>query len=219
MTTCARAGAAGSARRGTGRGSSRRPGRRRPDAERPLRRPSGHIGFIAPGRVPVRGQGDGRWPVPGWTGAYDWQGWIPFEALPRMLDPAAGVLFNANNRIVPEGYPYLLTADWEAPIGRAGWPSCSRAATSDRRTSPRSRAIALAAGRGPAADPARGRARPRRRRCGPRLSAGIGRCGRTRRAVVVRGLVSGAVTPDLGGRARPAVPVFWASGRSSWRRS
>ena len=65
--------------------------------------------------MPIRRNGDGRWPVPGWTGEYDWQGWIPFEALPRTLDPAAGVLFNANNRIVPEDYPYLLSADWEAP--------------------------------------------------------------------------------------------------------
>jgi penicillin amidase len=76
---------------------------------------SGHIGFIAPGRVPIRKTGDGRWPAPGWTGAYDWDGWIPFEALPRALDPPDGVLFNANNRVVPEDYPYLLTADWEAP--------------------------------------------------------------------------------------------------------
>ncbi len=76
---------------------------------------SGHIGFIAPGRVPIRRNGDGRWPVPGWTGEYDWQGWIPFEALPQTIDPAAGVLFNANNRVVPADYPYLLTADWEAP--------------------------------------------------------------------------------------------------------
>ena len=76
---------------------------------------AGHIGFIAPGRVPVRRNGDGRWPVPGWSGDYDWQGWIPFEALPRTIDPADGVLFNANNRVVPEDYPYLLTADWEAP--------------------------------------------------------------------------------------------------------
>ena len=76
---------------------------------------SGRIGFIAPGRVPLRGSGDGRWPVPGWTGAYDWDGRIPFDALPRTLDPQDDVLFNANNRVVPEGYPYLLTADWEAP--------------------------------------------------------------------------------------------------------
>jgi penicillin amidase len=76
---------------------------------------AGHIGLIAPGRVPIRKQGDGRWPVPGWTGEYDWQGWIPFDALPRALDPPDGVLFNANNRVVPPDYPYLLTADWEAP--------------------------------------------------------------------------------------------------------
>ncbi|HLT02917.1 MAG TPA: penicillin acylase family protein, partial [Geminicoccaceae bacterium] len=76
---------------------------------------AGHIGFIAPGRVPIRKSGDGRWPVPGWTGAYDWQGWVPFEALPRALDPPDSVLFNANNRIVLPDYPYLLTADWEAP--------------------------------------------------------------------------------------------------------
>ncbi len=76
---------------------------------------SGHIGFIAPGRVPIRKHGDGRWPVPGWTGEYDWTGWVPFDALPRALDPPGGVLFNANNRIVPPDYPYLLTADWEAP--------------------------------------------------------------------------------------------------------
>ena len=76
---------------------------------------AGHIGFIAPGRVPVRRNGDGRWPVPGWTGEYDWKGWIPLESLPRTIDPPDGVLFNANNRVVPEDYPYLLTADWEAP--------------------------------------------------------------------------------------------------------
>jgi penicillin G amidase len=76
---------------------------------------AGHIGFIAPGRVPVRRRGDGRWPVDGSSGDYDWQGWVPFEALPRALDPKDGLFFNANNRIVPEAYPWLLTADWEAP--------------------------------------------------------------------------------------------------------
>jgi penicillin G amidase len=76
---------------------------------------AGHIGFIAPGRVPIRGKGDGRWPVPGWTGEFDWQGTIPFEQLPRRLDPPDGALVNANNRIVPDDYPYLLTADWDPP--------------------------------------------------------------------------------------------------------
>jgi penicillin amidase len=79
---------------------------------------AGHIGFVAPGRVPIRKAGDGRWPVPGWTGAHDWTGMIPFDALPQRLDPPSGTLFNANNRVVGEDYPYLLTADWE-PAYRA----------------------------------------------------------------------------------------------------
>ena len=65
--------------------------------------------------MPIRAQGDGRWPVPGWTGEFDWQGTIPFEQLPRALDPPDGAFVNANNRIVTEDYPYLLTADWDAP--------------------------------------------------------------------------------------------------------
>jgi penicillin G amidase len=76
---------------------------------------AGHIGFIAPGRVPIRAKGDGRWPVPGWTGEFDWQGVIPFDQLPQAQDPPDGAFVNANNRIVPDDYPYLITADWEAP--------------------------------------------------------------------------------------------------------
>ncbi|HEV2336684.1 MAG TPA: penicillin acylase family protein, partial [Stellaceae bacterium] len=35
---------------------------------------AGTIGFIAPGRIPIRKHGNGRLPVPGWTGEYDWTG-------------------------------------------------------------------------------------------------------------------------------------------------
>jgi penicillin G amidase len=76
---------------------------------------AGHIGFIAPGRVPIRRGGDGRWPVPGWTGEFDWQGMIPAGELPRRRDPPDGAFVNANNRIVADDYPYLITADWDPP--------------------------------------------------------------------------------------------------------
>jgi penicillin G amidase len=75
----------------------------------------GNIGFIAPGRVPVRRTGQGRHPVPGWTGAFDWTGFIPFDALPRSNNPASGKIVNANHRIVPDSYPWYLTDDWAAP--------------------------------------------------------------------------------------------------------
>ena len=72
----------------------------------------GGIGYIAAGRVPIRKAGDGTVPVPGWNGDYDWTGWIPFAELPRSINPASGVLVNANNKMVPDDYPYLIAAHW-----------------------------------------------------------------------------------------------------------
>ncbi|MEO5374793.1 MAG: penicillin acylase family protein [Alphaproteobacteria bacterium] len=72
----------------------------------------GTIAFIAPGRVPIRAAGDGSAPVPGWTGAHDWIGSVPFDRLPMAVDPPSGMLVNANNRITPDGYPYLLASWW-----------------------------------------------------------------------------------------------------------
>ncbi len=77
---------------------------------------TGTIGMISPGAVPIRRGGDGSLPVPGWTGEYDWLGTIPAEALPRELQPSSGLLVNANNRLVPASYPYLLTNDWEPSL-------------------------------------------------------------------------------------------------------
>lgn len=75
----------------------------------------GHIGYQAVGRIPIRKTGDGALPVPGADGAHDWTGAIPFDALPRVFDPPSGVLATANNRVTPDGYPYLVTAEWFPP--------------------------------------------------------------------------------------------------------
>ena len=37
----------------------------------------GNIAIRLSGQVPVRANGDGTTPVPGWTGEYDWVGYIP----------------------------------------------------------------------------------------------------------------------------------------------
>ena len=76
---------------------------------------AGAIGFIAPGRIPIRKNGDGWLPVPGWTGEYDWTGFVPFAELPQATDPASGHFISANNRIVPGTYPYFLSRDWDLP--------------------------------------------------------------------------------------------------------
>ncbi len=73
----------------------------------------GNIGYQAPGRIPVRARGDGTWPVPGWTGEYDWKGTIPFDELPSLYNPPEGYIVTANNAVAdPAVYPHLLTRDW-----------------------------------------------------------------------------------------------------------
>lgn len=74
----------------------------------------GNIGFFAPGRVPIRRQGDGWTPVPGADGAYDWDGFIPYDALPKSFNPPSGFIVTANNKIIPDDYPYFITRDWAA---------------------------------------------------------------------------------------------------------
>ncbi|MAE44305.1 MAG: hypothetical protein CMF63_04865 [Magnetovibrio sp.] len=63
----------------------------------------GDTGFIAPGRIPVRKAGDGRMPVPGADGEFDWKGFIPVEELPQAHNPPLGRIVNANNRIIGDG--------------------------------------------------------------------------------------------------------------------
>lgn len=75
----------------------------------------GHIGMLTAGRVPIRRKGNGFAPVPGWTGEYDWTGYIPFAAEPHVVDPPKGRVVNANNRPVDQSYPYYLGRDWTPP--------------------------------------------------------------------------------------------------------
>jgi penicillin amidase len=75
----------------------------------------GNIGYHATGHVPIRAAGDGSLPVSGANDAHEWTGYIPFEKLPNIYNPASGVIGTANGRITPEGYPYAISAEWEAP--------------------------------------------------------------------------------------------------------
>ena len=73
---------------------------------------AGKIGMFLTGRTPVRKAGDGMLPVAGWTGAFDWTGWVPFDAMPHMAEPESGVLVNANNRPAPPDFPVFLGQDF-----------------------------------------------------------------------------------------------------------
>lgn len=70
------------------------------------------IGRFMTGRVPVRRAGDGTLPVDGADGAHDWVGFASGEALPHEVDPASGVLVNANERVAGADFPVFLGQDW-----------------------------------------------------------------------------------------------------------
>ncbi|HEX6383362.1 MAG TPA: penicillin acylase family protein [Anaerolineae bacterium] len=74
----------------------------------------GNIAYQMPGRIPIRQNGDGLVPVPGWTGEYEWQAWIPYEQLPAALNPEQGYIVTANNAVVDPEYPYLIARDWDS---------------------------------------------------------------------------------------------------------
>lgn len=78
----------------------------------------GNIGFVAPGRVPIRkAENDlhGLAPAPGWDARYDWAGFVPFDSLPRQFNPASHQVITANQKIVEPDYPYFLTSEWTLP--------------------------------------------------------------------------------------------------------
>ncbi len=74
----------------------------------------GNIGYQTPGWIPIRNTGhDGSLPVPGWIDDYQWQGYIPFDELPRTLNPEVGFIVTANNAVIGPDYPYLITTDFD----------------------------------------------------------------------------------------------------------
>jgi penicillin amidase len=74
----------------------------------------GHIGYQAPGRIPIRKSGnDGDYPAEGWLPSNDWTGKdVPFDALPSVLDPNAGFVATANQAVTGKDYPYYLGDSW-----------------------------------------------------------------------------------------------------------
>lgn len=44
-----------------------------------------------------------------------WSGYIPFDQLPAIQDPASGILATANSRVSSDSYPYALALNWIDP--------------------------------------------------------------------------------------------------------
>lgn len=72
----------------------------------------GSIGYKLTGRLPIRRGGCPDLPKPGWTGEFEWEGTVPYDELPEVVDPPSGYLVTANNRIVDDDYPHHITSEW-----------------------------------------------------------------------------------------------------------
>ncbi len=73
----------------------------------------GNIGYVVPGNIPIRSSGDGTLPVPGWSDDNEWTGFIPYDEMPWVLNPDSGYFVTANNAVISDEYPYLITKDWD----------------------------------------------------------------------------------------------------------
>ena len=72
----------------------------------------GEIAQYLVGRTPIRRQGDGSLPARGWDGSQDWVGFVPFESMAHVENPASGMLANANARPSAPEHPVFLGRDW-----------------------------------------------------------------------------------------------------------
>ncbi len=75
----------------------------------------GNIGWIAAGLAPVRQGWAGLFPVPGDSGQYEWNGFLPADDHPSEFNPARHYIATANHNILPPQYPYQLTYYWASP--------------------------------------------------------------------------------------------------------
>jgi penicillin amidase len=75
----------------------------------------GNIGWIAAGAAPVRKGWTGLLPVPGDSGEYEWQGYLPLSEHPQLYNPQRHFIATANHNILPPGYAHQLGFEWALP--------------------------------------------------------------------------------------------------------
>lgn len=74
----------------------------------------GNIAMYSVAKLPIR-TGDPITLRAGWDPDQNWKGFIPFDELPRVINPEDGWIANANNKLTTDGYPYYIATFWEPP--------------------------------------------------------------------------------------------------------
>jgi penicillin G amidase len=73
---------------------------------------AGNIGYQAAGRVPIRRDFYGDVPLDGTSGRFEWDGYIPYEQMPSVYNPASGVIATANQNTFPPDFPYRVSGSF-----------------------------------------------------------------------------------------------------------
>ena len=80
---------------------------------------TGDIAIWQQARFPLRWYGQGMYLMPGEDSSYMWQGYIPQEENPHILNPDTGFIQSANQRPVDSTYPYFIPGGYITPRGVA----------------------------------------------------------------------------------------------------
>ena len=80
---------------------------------------TGDIAIWQQAKFPARWHGQGLYVMPGEDSSYMWQGFIPQQENPHMLNPGRGFLQSANQRPADASYPYFIPGGYLTPRGIA----------------------------------------------------------------------------------------------------
>ncbi len=75
---------------------------------------NGNIAMFSTAKLPIR-TGNKIILRKGWNPEEDWQGYIPFDEMPHVINPDKGWIANANNKLTTENYKHYLATFWEPP--------------------------------------------------------------------------------------------------------
>ena len=79
---------------------------------------AGDIALRVQGRLPIKAEGQGIFVQEGNKSANGWQGWIPKDQTPAVLNPPRGFISSANQRSTGPEYPYFYNGRFEQYRGR-----------------------------------------------------------------------------------------------------
>ncbi len=72
----------------------------------------GNIGYICGAKLPIRNNVSSTFVFDGTTDKYDWKGYVPFNEMPFLLNPATNYIASANNKTI-QNFKYHISNIWE----------------------------------------------------------------------------------------------------------